>query len=111
VILLNSEPSIAIVSVEQYGTNAKIVVKSNDLNVLKITNIANAKPTSPILLITIAFIADLFAWILVYQKFINKYEHNPTPSHPINNCNRLSPVTNIIMKNVNNDKYDINLGK
>ena len=65
---------------------------------------------SPTLFTAIACIAALFACILVYQKFINKYEHNPTPSHPINNCITFSPVTNTIMKNVNSDKYDMNLG-
>jgi hypothetical protein len=51
-----------------------------------------------------AFIADLLPSILVNQKLINKYEHNPTPSHPINNCNKLSPVTKIIIKKVKRDK-------
>jgi hypothetical protein len=32
-----------------------------------------------------ALMAALLACILVNQKFINKYEHKPTPSHPINN--------------------------
>ena len=81
-----------------------IVTKSNDLNVLKITNIPNDKPTSPIRLIIIAFIADLLASNRVYQKLINKYEHNPTPSHPINNCNRLSLVTNTNIKKLKRDK-------
>ena len=72
---------------------------------------ANANPTSPIRFTTMAFIADLLACILVYQKLIKRYEHNPTPSHPINNCNKLSDVTNTIMKNVNKLKYDINRGK
>jgi hypothetical protein len=39
---------------------------------------------SPTLFTNIAFIAALFAKILKYQKLINKYEDNPTPSHPIN---------------------------
>jgi hypothetical protein len=34
----------------------------------------------------IAFKAALLAATLVNQKFINKKEHKPTPSHPINNC-------------------------
>ena len=42
---------------------------------------------------------------------INKYEHNPTPSHPTNICIKLSAVTNTIINHVNNDKYDINRGK
>jgi hypothetical protein len=55
-------------------------------------------------LIIKAFIAALFAAILVYQKFINKYEQKPTPSQPKNNCKKLPAVTNIIIKNVNKDK-------
>ena len=70
-----------------------------------------SKGTSPILFIINAFIAALLAAILVYQKFINKYEHKPTPSQPINNCNKFAAVTNTIMKKVNKDKYDKNLGK
>jgi hypothetical protein len=51
-----------------------------------------------------AFNAALLANIRVYQKLINKYEHNPTPSHPINICIKLSAVTNIIINQVNKDK-------
>jgi len=46
-----------------------------------------------------------------YQKLINKYEHNPTPSHPTNICNKLSAVTKINIKKVKKDKYAMNLGK
>jgi hypothetical protein len=42
------------------------------------------KNISEIRFIIIAFNAALFAKIREYQKFINKYEHKPTPSHPIN---------------------------
>lgn len=52
----------------------------------------------------IAFKAALFAAMRVNQKFINKYEHNPTPSQPINNCIKLSAVTKINIKIVNKDK-------
>ena len=38
---------------------------------------------SPNLLATTARIEDLLACILQYQKFINIYEHIPTPSQPI----------------------------
>ena len=61
-------------------------------------------PISPNLFIIIAFIADLLAWILVYQKLINKYEHNPTPSHPIKSWIKLELDINIIIKKVNRDK-------
>jgi len=67
-------------------------------------NIAIANDTSPTLFITIAWIADLLASIRVNQKLINKYEQRPTPSHPINNCKKLSAVTNINMLNVNKDR-------
>lgn len=64
--------------------------------------IVNAK--SPTLFNIIAFIADLFACTRELQKFINKYEQIPTPSHPTNKTTKLSPVINIIIKNVNKDK-------
>jgi hypothetical protein len=60
---------------------------------------------------TSAFIAALLAWTLVNQKFINKYEHKPTPSHPRKSCKKLSPVTSIIIKKVNRDRYDMNRGR
>ena len=66
--------------------------------------------TSPTLFTTIAKIADLLACSLVNQKLISRYEHKPTPSQPMNNCNTLSAVTKINIKNVNKDRYDINLG-
>jgi len=68
-------------------------------------------PKSPILFINIAFIAALFAKTLEYQKLISKYEDKPTPSQPINICMKLSAEINISIKNVNIDKYPINLLK
>lgn len=62
------------------------------------------KKTSAILFIIIAFIAAFKAKILVYQKLIKRKEQTPTPSHPTNNCKKLSAVTKINIKNVNNDK-------
>lgn len=62
---------------------------------------------SPIRLTIIAFKAALFAWRRPYQKLTNKYEHNPTPSHPKKSWKKLSAVTNNNIKKVNNDKYDI----
>jgi hypothetical protein len=97
-------PKIKIVSLTIYGPIANIVLNSKDPKVNHIKNIAIAMATSPTLFTIIALIADLFACNLVYQKLINKYEHNPTPSHPINNCKMLSAVTKTNMKNVNNDK-------
>ena len=73
--------------------------------------IPKARPKSPIRLTTIALIAALFACIRVNQKLISKYEHKPTPSHPTNICTKLSAVTKINIKNVNKDRYDINLDK
>ena len=63
------------------------------------------------LLTKTAFNAALLAAILEYQKFINKKEHNPTPSHPQKINNKLSPTINNNMKKVNNNKYIKNLGK
>lgn len=60
--------------------------------------------TSAILLIIIAFKAALLAKIRVNQKLISKYEQRPTPSQPINNCIRLSELTNKSMKKVKSDK-------
>jgi hypothetical protein len=48
--------------------------------------------------------AALFANTLVYQKLINKYDDNPTPSHPINICTKFSDEISSNIKNVNNDK-------
>lgn len=73
--------------------------------------IANNKAKSPTRLTNIALIADLLAWILVNQKLINRYDDTPTPSQPTNICKKLFAVTKISIKKVNNDKYDINLGK
>ena len=69
------------------------------------------KNTSAIRFIIIAFNAALLAKIREYQKFINKYEHKPTPSHPINIWIKLSAVTKISIKKVNKDKKLINLHK
>ena len=70
------------------GIKLKIKIKSNVLYVLNNKIIPKIKKTSAILFIIIAFKAALFANILVNQKFINKYEHKPTPSQPINNCKK-----------------------
>jgi len=66
--------------------------------------IAIIKKTSAILFINIAFTAALTAKTLVYQKLINKNEHMPTPSQPINICRKLSAVTRTNMKKLNKDK-------
>jgi hypothetical protein len=58
-----------------------------------------------------AFKAALFAFILEYQKLINKKEHKPTPSQPQKTNNKLSPTINKSIKKVNNNKYIKNLGK
>jgi len=92
------------------GTSAQTTGNSILRKVKKIAKIASKRPQSPIRFNTIAFIAALPAEIRVYQKLINKYEHKPTPSHPINNCKKLFDVININIKNVNKDKYDRNRG-
>jgi len=81
---------------------------SIDLNSLNITRIAKSNPKSPIRFTTIALIAALLACIRVFQKLISKNEHKPTPSQPKNSCKKLLEVTNIIIKKVNKDIYDIN---
>lgn len=58
----------------------------------------NAK--SPTLFIKTALIADLLASGLKYQKFINKYEANPIPSHPKKNCIKFDDSTIISIKKV-----------
>ena len=93
------------------GTSGKTTWKSKDLKTKKIETspIVNAK--SAIRLTTRALIAALLACNRVYQKLIKRYEHNPTPSQPRNKITKLSPVTNINIKKVKRDKYDIKRGK
>jgi hypothetical protein len=69
-----------------------------------IKTIAIRKKTSAILFIIIAFKAALTAKILVYQKLINKNEHKPTPSHPINNWRKLSAVIKTNIEKVNKER-------
>ena len=69
-----------------------------------------ANPKSPTLFTKKALIAAWFAESFLYQKPINKYEHSPTPSHPKNNCKKLSEVTKTNIENVNKDKYDMKRG-
>ena len=71
---------------------------------IKIVKIPSANPKSPTRLTMKAFMAAAFAVGFLYQKPINKYEAKPTPSHPKNNCKKLSAVTSMIIANVNNDK-------
>jgi hypothetical protein len=78
--------------------------KSKDWKKKKIKTIPLVRDQSATRLTTSAFIADFVAWIRVYQKLINRYEHNPTPSQPKNKIPKLSPVTNINIKNVKSDK-------
>ena len=56
-----------------------------------------------------AFTAAFTAKKRVYQKLIDKNEHKPTPSHPKNNCKKLSAVTKMIIKKVKRDKKLKNL--
>jgi hypothetical protein len=60
----------------------------------------SANPKSPTRLTTKALMAAALAAGRSYQNPINRYEHNPTPSQPKNNCTRLSDVTSISMKKV-----------
>ena len=60
----------------------KDLFKVNCAKKKKIKNMARARPKSPILFTINALIAALLAVSFLYQNPINKYEHNPTPSHP-----------------------------
>lgn len=62
---------------------------------------AKRRAISPILLTAIALYALCAASSLVDQKFISKYEHTPTPSHPIKSCTRFGDNIRINIKNVN----------
>ena len=66
--------------------------------------IPSINPRSPTLLTKNALIAAAFALCFLNQKPINKYEHNPTPSHPKKSCKKLFEVTNISIAKVNKDK-------
>lgn len=55
--------------------------------------IAKARPISPTRFTSIALIADLPAWILLFQKLISMNEAKPIPSHPRNMTKKLSAVT------------------
>lgn len=54
---------------------------------------------------------DALDLLRAITKKSKRYQHKPTPSHPINICTKLSAATKIIIKNVDKDKYGINLGK
>ena len=81
-----------------------MVEKSTLWKRVKQLEIPGANPKSPTWLTSIAFIATLSARSHVNQKWINKYEARPTPSHPRNNWRELSPITNIGIKKVRMDK-------
>jgi hypothetical protein len=104
----NSYPKITTQSCKIYGAKANTVKKSTVPKNKKIKNIPKAKPQSPTRLTTIALRADLFAWIRVYQKLISKYDESPTPSQPRNIWIKFPAVNSIAIKNVKNDKYDMN---
>jgi len=58
-------------------------------------------------LTNIALIADLPAWIRVYQNPISKKEAKPIPSQPRNITMKLSALTNTSINPVNKDRYPI----
>jgi len=69
--------SITLIQLNMFSKLEKIVRPIKELNFKRPERfhketIPNNNPTSPTLLTTIAFIAALFACILVYQKLINK---------------------------------------
>ena len=51
-----------------------------------------------------SLIAALFADSFLYQKPINKYEQRPTPSHPKNNCRKLSDTTRTSIEKVKSER-------
>ena len=55
----------------------------------KLTNYQKAILNSTKRFTITALIADLLACKRVNQKLINKYDDNPTPSQPKNNCKKL----------------------
>jgi len=81
-----------------------IVEKSKVWKVKKSKLIPTKKNKSPILFIRNAFVAALPACWRVYQKPINKYEHNPTPSQPIKSTKKLAEETSINIKKEKKDK-------
>jgi hypothetical protein len=66
--------------------NPKTSIKEHVLKYTSIEIIAKNNPKSPTLFTNMAFIADLLACIRKYQKLINKYDRNPTPSQAKNSC-------------------------
>jgi hypothetical protein len=105
---LKGTPKV-IDSLIKKGTITNIVERSKVLKKKKVNSIPISKPKSPTRLKINAFRAALFACIRVNQKLISKYEHKPTPSQPKKICIKLSAVIKMNIKNVNKDKYDINL--
>lgn len=71
-ITIKSNPKKLKFKFKKYDTNEKTIVYFNVPKIINIIEIPNNKDKSPIRLINIAFIAALFAKILVYQKLINK---------------------------------------
>jgi hypothetical protein len=106
-----SYPRNTKVEFTKNGANGKTTWKSSDLKTKKIDTIPIVSAKSAMRLTTNALMAALFACNRVYQKLIKRYEHKPTPSQPRNKITKLSPVTNVNIKKVNNDKYDIKRGK
>ena len=81
----------------------EIILKFKEPIKLKIKLRAINIPASPILLNNKALKADLLVETRVCQNPINKKEQIPTPSHPTNKINRLSPKTNKNIKKLNRE--------
>src|SRR5579862_1127030 len=75
-------------------------------------NAPSVKPKSPMRLTMNALLPALAFAHSLYQKPINAYEHNPTPSQPTNISSRLSASTRVSIAKVNrfnhakNRQYD-----
>lgn len=79
------------------------------LTLVKNQTIDKINPISPIRLYRIAWRAAVFASVRPYHQPISRNDMMPTPSHPMNNWNKLLAVTRINMVIRNISRYLKNL--
>lgn len=91
------------------GFNMKICWISHVLTLDKNQTIDKINPISPIRLYRIAWRAAVFASVRPYHQPISRNDMMPTPSHPMNNWNKLLAVTRINMVIRNISRYLKNL--
>src|SRR5207247_9508093 len=70
------------------------------------SNTPSRNPKSPMRLTMNAFFPASDADCFTYQKPISRYEHSPTPSHPMNRTRKLEPRTSTSMNAANRFKYE-----